>query len=482
VAFVNTETGAQQLDLLEDERQFQSSEVEDKVTSPDSNRKILEEVKKYAIEHEKKYGRLPKILIFAGNDLPHTSHADQLAETAREVFGLGEGFVRKITGRVDRPLQAIREFRNRPKPGIAITVDLLSTGVDIPDLEFIVFLRQVKSRILFAQMLGRGTRKGEQFSDKSHFTVFDCFDGTLLEYFRKATDITAEPLQKEVRTIVELIEDIWQNRDRDYNVRCLVKRLQRIDKEMSGEAREKFASYIADGDLSRYAKDLPANLRQDFVGTIKWLRDPNLQKLLTDYQRRRREFVVAYETKDEVTSAWLVRGADGKEYKPEDYIRAFTRFVEENPEHIEAIRILQQSPADWSPAALSQLREKLKAAPPRFTVENLQRAHEIHYHKALADIISMVKHAANRQSPLLSASERVEQAFNYVTIGKTFTPEQQEWLERIKAHLKENLSIEQEDFETLPIFTRFGGWGRANRIFSGNLPELIYSFNRAIAI
>jgi superfamily II DNA or RNA helicase len=69
----------------------------------------------------------------------------------------------------------------------------MSTGVDIPDLEFVVFLRQVKSRILFEQILGRGTRKGEKFLDKSHFTVFDCFDGTLLAYFRTATAITAEP-------------------------------------------------------------------------------------------------------------------------------------------------------------------------------------------------------------------------------------------------------------------------------------------------
>ena len=81
--------------------------------------------------------------------------------------------------------------------------------MDIPDLEFIVFLRPVKSRILFEQMLGRGTRKGEKFPDKSHFVVFDCFDGTLLEYFRKATAITAEPPDRRTRTIVEIIEDIW---------------------------------------------------------------------------------------------------------------------------------------------------------------------------------------------------------------------------------------------------------------------------------
>src|SRR5690606_38940909 len=192
--------------------------------------------------HEQQYGRFPKILIFAVNDLPHTSHSDQLTDIARDVFGRGDSFVRKITGRVDRPLQTIREFRNRSRPGVVVTVDMLTTGMDIPDLEYLVFLRPVKSRILFDQMLGRGTRRGERFPDKSHFVVFDCFDGTLLEYFRNATSITAEPPRRHPRTIREVIDDIWQNRDRDYNIRCLVKRLQRIEKEMSGEAREMFAA------------------------------------------------------------------------------------------------------------------------------------------------------------------------------------------------------------------------------------------------
>jgi type I restriction enzyme R subunit len=259
VGIVDPESGAKKLDFVEDERQFDASEVEGKITSPDSNRKILEEVEKHALEHEQRCGRFPKTLIFAANDLPHTSHADQLVDTARDIFGRGDSFVAKITGSptVDRPLQRIREFRNRPNPAISVTVDMLSTGVDIPDLEYIVFLRPVKSRILFEQMLGRGTHKGEQFKDKSHFVVFDCFDGTLLEYFRKATAITAEPPLREARTIVEVIEDIRQNRDRDYNTRCLVKRLRRIDKEMSEDARKLFAAYIPDGDIGNYAAELP---------------------------------------------------------------------------------------------------------------------------------------------------------------------------------------------------------------------------------
>src|SRR6267142_3014969 len=136
IGIIDPTSGAEQLDQVEDERQFDTSEIEQKVTAPESNKKILEEIRGYALEHEERYGRFPKTLIFAINDLPHTSHADQLVDIARDVFGRGDAFVQKITGSptVDRPLQRIREFRNRTEPGIVVTVDMLSTGVDIPDL------------------------------------------------------------------------------------------------------------------------------------------------------------------------------------------------------------------------------------------------------------------------------------------------------------------------------------------------------------
>jgi type I restriction enzyme R subunit len=481
IAVVNPESGAQQLDLLEDERQFDSTKVEREITSPDSNKKILQEVKNWADAHEKQYGRFPKTLIFAVNDLPHTSHADQLVNIGRDVFGRGDSFVQKITGRVDRPLQHIREFRNRPSPGIVVTVDLLTTGVDIPDLEGIVFLRPVKSRILFEQMLGRGTRKGYQFLDKSHFVVFDCFDGTLLEYFKTVTAITAEPPETETRTIAELIDDIWNNRDRDYNIRRLVKRLQRIEKEMSGEGRELFAAYIPQGDMARYASELPRKLKTDFTGNMALLRDKTFQDLLVNYPRRQRTFWVAHDTQDTVSSSWLVRGTDGKEYKPQDYLTAFAEFVRVNPAQVEAIRILLGRPKDWNTKALMELQQKLAATPQRFTLDHLRKAHELHYHKALIDIISMVKHAANEEAPLYTAAERVQLAIAKMTAGIPFTNEQLQWLSRIEGHLVENLTIEQDDFDTLPVFTLAGGWSRANRVFEGKLPQVISQLNEAIA-
>ena len=483
VGVVNPETGSKKMDVLEDERDFDSAAVERDITSPDSNRKILEEIKKYAQEHEERYGRFPKTLIFAVNDLPHTSHADQLVDIARDVFGRGDAFVQKITGSptVDRPLQRIREFRNRPNPAVVVSVDMLTTGVDIPDLEYIVFLRPVKSRILFEQMLGRGTRKGEKFPDKSHFTVFDCFDGTLLEYFRQATAITAEEPIPPTRTLHEIIEDIWANRDRDYNIRCLAKRLLRVDKEMHGDARKDFAAFLPEGDVAAFAKNLYGTLKNDFTGTMSLLRNADFQRLLLEYKRKSKTFLVSHTTQDVVSSEWLIRGLDGKEYKPEDYLVAFSEYVMSHETDVQAIGVLLKHPQDWNPEVLKGLRDKLAATPQRFTVENLQRAHELKHKKALADIISMVKHAANQQSPLLNAAERVERAFKKIVASDSFTPEQLKWLERIRIHLQENLSIDQEDFESQPVFADFGGWGNASKVFRGRLPVLIKEINGAIA-
>lgn len=481
IGMIDPRTGAEQMDLLEDEREYDSTQIEREVTSPDSNRKIIEEIKKYALEHEEKNGRFPKTLIFAVNDIPHTSHADQLVQICKEVFGRGDAFVQKITGHADRPLQHIREFRNRQNPGIVVTVDMLSTGVDIPDLEYIVFLRPVKSRILFEQMMGRGTRKGERFPDKSHFTTFDCFGGSLIEYFRQSTGITAEPPEREYRSLPEIIEDIWDNRDRPYNTRCLVKRLQRIDKQMSAEARELFAAHIPEGDLAQLARILPKKLEDDFTGTMKLLRDEKFQDLLQNYPRPKKVFVVAYEAEDEVSSEWLIRDGLGAEHKPEDYLAAFERFVKDNPAHIEAISVLLDRPRDWSTDALSELREKLKTAAERFTMENLQKAHELHYHKALIDIISMVKHAARDTEALYNATERVDRALLLVTAGQSFTGQQQQWLNRIREHLIENLSIDRVDFDEMPIFSRHGGWGRANKEFEGKLLDFIRQLNEAVA-
>jgi type I restriction enzyme, R subunit len=357
---------------------------------------------------------------------------------------------------------------------------LLTTGVDIPDLEYIVLLRPVKSRILFEQMLGRGTRKGDRHADKSHFVVFDCFDGTLFEYFRNTTGMTIEPPEGDGKSITQIIEEIWQNKDRAYNVRRLTKRLQRIDKQMSGNARDLFVRFVPDGDVGRFAEELAARLRDDFTGTMAILRHPDFQKLLVDYQRGQRTFIVAPGVTDEVSSEWLIRSGTGKEYKPSEYLLAFASFVREHQNRIQAISILLSSPRDWGAAPLSELRQALTQAPEHFTEANLQRAFHAAHHKALSDIISMVKRAAIETSPLLTAEERVNQAVDRVVAGRTLNEAQSKWIGHIRQHLIANLSIERDDFEAIPVLSDHGGWRRANRVFEGELTELIKELNEEL--
>ncbi len=408
VRVIDTETGQEIYDELEDEREFSTTDVERKITVPDSNRKIIQDIAEYAYKHEQETGRFPRILIFAVNDLPHISHADQIVGICKEVFGRGDDFVQKITGSptVDRPLQKIREFRNRPQPKVAVTVDMLSTGVDIPSLEFIVFMRPVKSRILWVQMLGRGTRLCDEIK-KTHFKIFDCFGETLIEYFANTTDLKIEPPRKDPVPVGQVIKKIYQNVDRDYNVKSLVKRLRRIDRGMSDEARRQFADYIPDGDMGRFAGELTQKIERDFTNTLNLLQDKGFQDLLENYPRAKQSFFIADEQEDDVSSEVIIRGQ-----KPEDYLDSFCRFVQENPEQIEAVAILLERPKEWKTEALNELREKLVRN--QFREQELQRAHQLVHNKALADIISMVKRAVRAEEPIYTAAERVDRAIQKV--------------------------------------------------------------------
>ena len=473
VRIIDTNTGKAVFDVLEDEREFDTTELERKVTAPDSNRRIVEAYLHYALEHEKTYERFPKTIVFAVNDLAHTSHADQLVNILRDECNRGDDFVKKITGNpnVDRPLQRIREFRNRPEPAVTVTVDMLTTGVDIPRVEALLFIRPVKSRILFEQMLGRGTRKCEDIQ-KSHFVVFDAVG--ILEYFRNASEFIVDDPAKPARPLRSVIKDLHDNRDPVYDVQILCRRLQRIATEVSGEGREELARFVPQGDLASLARRLPAMLRDDWTGTMALLGNKAFQDLLETYPRAPRKFVVAEGAEDTVSSIYHFRTIDGQDLKPEDYLKAFVQFVRENPERIEALEILLRRPRDFDTHCLSEIRRKFANRPERFTEENLRRA----YRNSLADIISIVRHAASGE-PLLSAEQRVDRAIAVIRRGSEFNSAQEQWLQLIRNHLVENLLIERAYMETIP-FSRHGGWKKANQTFDGRLDELLKEINLAV--
>jgi type I site-specific restriction endonuclease len=128
-----------------------------------------------------------KTLIFCKDH----SHAEDVVHISREVFGKGNDFCKKITYQSKHPEtgkpangeQLIQEFRLSPQLRIAVTVDMIATGTDVKPLECLVFLRDVRSRVYFEQMKGRGTRvlsptdlqavSGAEARAKTHFFIVD---------------------------------------------------------------------------------------------------------------------------------------------------------------------------------------------------------------------------------------------------------------------------------------------------------------------
>src|SRR6476619_5793295 len=129
---------------------------------------------------------IPKTLVFAKDD----SHAEDIVEVLREEFGKGNDFCKKITYRTmgEKSEDLIASFRNSYNPRIAVTVDMISTGTDIKPLECLLFMRDVKSRLYFEQMKGRGTRTisptdfnsvTPDAKNKTHFVIVDAIGGAI---------------------------------------------------------------------------------------------------------------------------------------------------------------------------------------------------------------------------------------------------------------------------------------------------------------
>src|SRR5207249_11960464 len=104
-------------------------------------------------------------------------------------------------------------------------------------------------------------------------------------------------------------------------------RLLSVDKEMHGDARTGFAAVLPECDVAAFAKNLYGIFKDDFTGTMALLRNADLQRLLLEYRRKSKVFFVSHTAEDQVSSEWLIRGLDGKEYKPEDYLVAFAGYV-----------------------------------------------------------------------------------------------------------------------------------------------------------
>jgi superfamily II DNA or RNA helicase len=169
--------------------------AEDAIDAPDVVRALLREFKAqlFSVMFP---GRtiVPKTLIYAKSNL----HADCIVDLCRQAFEANTDFVVKITSQSEDPRALLDRFRSEEAPRIAVTVNLLESGVDIPPLECVVFMRDVRSEALFQQMVARGSRPIDPASlqavtpdapGKTRFVVVDAVGVTDEDHFAQDTHV-----------------------------------------------------------------------------------------------------------------------------------------------------------------------------------------------------------------------------------------------------------------------------------------------------
>ena len=153
-------------------------------------------------------------------------------------------------------------------------------------------------------------------------------------------------------------------------------------------------------------------------------------------------------------------------------------FVKANADKVSALAALLKHPKDWKPMVFDDLRRAMSQA--GFDTGKLQQAHRANGFKALADVISIVKHAAEAQQPILTAEERVSRAMNKLVESHQFTADEMQWLSMIQEHLVKNLSIDEEDFDLTPLLEMRGGKAKARKVFT-DLADVVGELNAAVA-
>lgn len=415
-----------------------------------------------------------KTLIFAvSND-----HADRLVTILKDAYRqagcpVPDDAIVKITGKSPFPLNLIARFKNEQFPNIVVTVDLLTTGVDVPKIVNLVFLRRVSSRMLYEQMLGRATRRCDDIG-KDHFSIFDAvklYDA--LQPTSAMTPVAVNPLLT-FRDVIQRLRLSVDAEQQTRHVEALIAKLQRKRCAIeTSDRRDLFLMKSGGSSPAEYIARL-----QDMLKTLppdrileKIQADLPLFELLdTENFQTRKQYISR--APDAVVS--VARGFGKRRLAPGDYLEEFKRYLEEHRDRVTALTILCQRPASLTRQTLRELRLTLDVE--GFTEKALNEAwNEITHDDALIDLITFVRHLAVG-APIVSHEERVRQAMKQVRGQKAWTPVQKKWLNCIEKQLLQENTLSREDFSREP-FKRSGGFERINRIFNGELADMIHHLN-----
>jgi len=191
-----------------DEINFEGTELEEKVTVRDTLRKQWEEVMDVCIKDPS--GMPCKTIVFAMTK----KHALRLKDAFYDVFPQYVDMTKVIVSDANYRDIPVKDFKKKDQPRIAISVDMLDTGVDVPEVMNLVFMKPVQSPIKLQQMIGRGTRSQAacKFFDrlpesgKKEFLILDFWENNFSKDAKEVADTSLPVLVRTFLTRVNLLE------------------------------------------------------------------------------------------------------------------------------------------------------------------------------------------------------------------------------------------------------------------------------------
>ena len=473
----------------------------------------------------------PKTLIFAKTD----SHADDIIQIVREVYGEGNAFCKKVTYRAEDPDSILSAFRNDYNPRIAVTVDMIATGTDVKPLEVLLFMRDVRSRGYYEQMKGRGVRslgfddlKRVSNSADSAKTRFVLIDAVRVE---KSLKTDSRPLEKKPGVpLKDLLQGVAIGHRDDDTVLSLADRLVRLSKQLDEKARkriEKASGGIPVGELGKAlitalnpdliletalatarAQGITRSedtLTQEEIEAARALRvaaacapfdQPALREEI-EAARREREQLIDHVNLDQVTfSGYSAQG----EAQAQQTIQTFAGYIQQHKDEIAALSFFYQQP--YSRRVLTfdmieELHDALGRPPLMLTTERLWSAYArvkasqvkgADAKRQLTDLVSLVRFALGLEgegAELRPFADQVNQRFadwiwrHNAKRATAFTPEQTEWLRLMKDHIAASCCITRSDFDYAGLAEQ-GGLQKAWSVFGPQLDELMGELNEAL--
>jgi len=471
---------------IEEDTTYTNKELDKSVVNVSQIRQVIQAMKSAVEKHIFPARKeTPKTLIFAKTD----SHADDIIQIVREVYGQGNTFCKKVTYRAEEDADSIlSSFRNDYNPRIAVTVDMIATGTDVKPLEVLLFMRDVRSKGYYEQMKGRGVCSLDADSlkrvsnsaggAKTHFVLIDAVG------VEKSLKTESRPLEKQPGVALKdlLLNVAMGNRDDD-TVLSLANRLLRLSKQLDIKAQARIEKASSVIPLAELGKTLIAALDPDTIvqtalamakakgitrsedtllpQEIEAARAERVATACAPFDqpglrdeietaRREREQLIDHINLDQVTFSGFSEQAEAQ---AQTVIQTFVDYIEQHKDEIAALDFFYQQPYQRRALTLEMiaaLHEHLTKPPLLLTTERLWSAYArvqteqvkgADTKRQLTDLVSLVRFALGLDGELKPFADEVDKRFqtwifrHNAQRGTAFTPEQTEWLRLMKDHI-----------------------------------------------